>query len=61
MHPLIEREAERLFPPCRHIAQDGTTAFVNIGAEADGLEQCVLCGKVITTNQPEVDYPQDLV
>jgi hypothetical protein len=63
MHPLIEKEAERLFPPCptNHKTPYGHSAYTNIGHEEDGLEQCIVCGNVKTTNQPEVDYPQDLV
>jgi hypothetical protein len=52
MNPQLEAEGKRLFEPAcptNHKTPSGNSAYMNTGLEEDGLEQCVICGKVIST------------
>jgi hypothetical protein len=52
MTAQLEAVAKKIFePPCptNHQTENGNSAFINIGAEEFGLQQCIICGKVIST------------
>ncbi len=50
MNAQLEAVAKKIFePPCTHISENGISAYINIGAEELGLQQCIICGKVIST------------
>ena len=53
----VAQAAEQVFAQCKHVAPDGTSAYMNIGLYGEGYEQCILCGHVICTTQQDDEYP----
>jgi len=60
MNAQLEREAKKIFEPCKHIYDDGESALWPIGREDDHMEICTICCKVISSNPPE-ETDRDLV
>jgi len=48
---------EKMEEKCTHEREDGFSAFINFGDEDEQMEQCILCGKVITNDPYEDELP----